>query len=109
MLRAALNKIWQDHTSNNELHGNIPKITNTIKEHRMRFSGHCWRSREEMISEVLLWEPLHGQRKPGRPNKTYTAQLREDSGCTTDELKMLMGNRDEWEKRVMLCRASSTW
>ena len=61
MLRAALNKIWQDHTSNNELYGNIPKITITIKEHRMRFSGHCWRSREEMISEVLLWEPLHGK------------------------------------------------
>ena len=62
----------------------------------MRFSGHFWRSSEEMISEVLLWEPLHGQRKPGRPNKTYTAQPREDSGCTTDELKTVMGNRDEW-------------
>ena len=49
----------------------------TIKEHRMRFSGHYWRSREEMISEVLLWEPLHWQRKPGRPNKIYTVQLRE--------------------------------
>ena len=55
-----------------------------------------------MISEVLLWEPLHGQRKPGRPNKTYTAQLREDSGCTIDELKTLMGNRDEWKK---MCHA----
>ena len=87
MLRAALNKIWQDHMSNNELYGNIQKISITIKEHRMRFSGHCWRSREEMISEVLLWEPTHGQRKPERPNKTYTAQLREDCGCTTYELK----------------------
>ena len=38
-----------------------------------------------------------------------TAQLREDSGCTTGELKTLMGNRDEWKKRVMLCRASSNW
>ena len=38
MLRAALNKRWQDHTSNNELYGNIPKIAITIKEHRMRFS-----------------------------------------------------------------------
>ena len=31
MLRAALNKRWQDHTSNNELYVNIPKITITIK------------------------------------------------------------------------------
>ena len=60
MLCAALNKRWLDHTSNNELYGNILKITITIKEHRMRFSGNCWRIREEMISEVLLWEPLNG-------------------------------------------------
>ena len=81
-------------------------ITITIKEHRMRFSGYCWRSREQMISEVLLWEPLHGQRKPGRPQKMYTAQLRNDSGYTTYELKMAMGDRHEWRKCVMLCRAS---
>ena len=31
MIRAALNTRWQDHTSNNELYGNIPKITITIK------------------------------------------------------------------------------
>ena len=36
----------------------------------MRFSGHCWRSREEMISEELLWEPL-GQ--PTWTTKTWTA------------------------------------
>ena len=61
----------------------------------MRFSGYCWRRREELFGEVLIWEPLHGQRKPGRPQKTYIAQLRDDSGCTTDELKMEMGDRDE--------------
>ena len=40
--------------SKNELYGNIPKITITIREYRMRLSGHCWRSRKELISEVLL-------------------------------------------------------
>ena len=122
MLRAALNKIWQDHTSNNELYGNIPRITIAILEHicskiayKMRFSGHCCRSREELFSEVFLWQPLvltsdlHGQRKPGRPQKTYTVQLKDDSGCTTDELKTAMGNRDEWRKCVMLYRERSTW
>ena len=74
----------------------------------MLFSGNRWRSREEMISEVLLWEPLHGQRKPGRLQKTYTAKLRDDSGCTTDELKTAMGDRYEWRQRFMLCRESST-
>ena len=36
-LCAALNKIWQYHTSNNELYGNISKITITIREHKIRF------------------------------------------------------------------------
>ena len=54
MLHAALNKIWQQHTFKIELYGNIPKITITIIEHRMRFSGHFWLSREEIIREVLL-------------------------------------------------------
>ena len=74
----------------------------------MRFSGHCWRSRE-MTYEVILWKPLHGQRKPRRPNKIYTAKVREDSWCTTDELKTAMGDRDEWRKRVMLCLENLTW
>ena len=95
MRHTALNKRWQDHTYNIELYRNITNITITIREHRMHFSGHCWRTREEMIIEVLLWEPLHGQRKPLRPQKTYAAQcaqLRNASGCTTDELKTAIGD-----------------
>ena len=87
MLRADLNKIRQYHTSNNELYVNIPKITITIRKYRMRFSGHCWRNREVMISEVLLCdfymdnENLYGRR---RRILQYThAQLSDDSGCTT--------------------------
>ena len=33
--------------------------------------------------------------KTGRPQKLYTAQLRDDSGCTTDELKMAMGDGED--------------
>ena len=37
------------------------------------------KKRRFYISEVLPWEPLHGQRKLGWPRKTYTAQLRYDN------------------------------
>lgn len=32
-----------------------------------RFSGHSWRSKKEVLSQLLLWEPRHGQwsRGPG--------------------------------------------
>ena len=38
MLRAAWNQIWQDHTSNIEIYGNIPTIPITI-----RFKHICYR------------------------------------------------------------------
>ena len=37
----------------------------------MRFAGHCWRSKEELAGDVLLWTQMHGRRTQGRPKKTY--------------------------------------
>ena len=46
MLRVALNKSWRDHLTNKELYGNIPNISSSIRQQRMRFDGHSWRSKE---------------------------------------------------------------
>ena len=43
----------------------------TIQARRTRHAGHCWRSRDELISDVLLWTPTHGRAKAGRPARTY--------------------------------------
>ncbi|XP_071944095.1 uncharacterized protein [Antedon mediterranea] len=40
MLRAVLNVSWQEHLSNAQLYGNRRKITDVIKERRVRFVGH---------------------------------------------------------------------
>ena len=50
-------------------------ITKTIQVRRTRHAGHCWRSRDELISDVLLWTPTHGRAKAGRPARTYIQQL----------------------------------
>ena len=34
--------------------------------------GHCWRSGDELISDILLWTPSHGRAKAGRPARTNT-------------------------------------
>ena len=72
MLRAALHMSWIDHMFNKDLYGKIPKITDTIREQRLRFSGHCWRSQNEVVSDV--WLPIHGRRSRGRPVKTFVDQ-----------------------------------
>ena len=70
MLRAILNKSWVQHPTK-QLYGHLPPITKTIQVRRTRHAGHCWRSREELIRDVLLWTPSYGRTKAGRPVRTY--------------------------------------
>ncbi len=50
MLRAILNMSWQQHPTRHQLYGYLPPITKTIQVRRTRHAGHCWRSRDELIS-----------------------------------------------------------
>ena len=63
MLRAILNKSWQQHPTRHQLYGHLPPITKTIQVRRTRHAGHCWRSRDELIRDVLLWTPTHGRER----------------------------------------------
>ena len=83
-------------------------ITKTIQVRRTRHAGHCWRSRDELIRDVLLWIPTHGRAKAGRPARTYIQQLCEDTGCCPEDLPRAMNDREEWRERVRDIRAAST-
>ena len=67
MLRAILNKSLRQNPTRHQLYGHLPPIMKTIQVRRTRHAGHCWRSRDELISDVLLWTPTHGRAKAGRP------------------------------------------
>ena len=82
-------------------------ITKTIQVRRTRHAGHCWRSRDELIRDVLLWIPTHGRAKAGRPARTYIQQLCEDTGCCPEDLPRAMNDREEWRERVRDIRATS--
>ena len=60
MLRAILNKSWRQHPTSH-----LPHITKTIQVRQTRHAGHCWRSKDELISDVLLWTTAYGQAKAG--------------------------------------------
>ena len=109
MLRAVLNISWKQHPTKKDLYGNIPPLSTIIRERRLRFAGHSWRSKNELISDVLLWHPKHGKTPVGRPARTYIDQLRDDTGCEIDELPTAMSDRQGWKERVKSVRASSTW
>ena len=66
-----------------------------------------FRSRDELIRDVLLWIPTHGRAKAGRPARTYIQQLCEDTGCCPEDLPRAMNDREEWRERVRDIRATS--
>ena len=98
ILRAMLNKSWRQHPTRHQLYGHLPPITKTIQVRRTR------RSRDELISDVLLWTPTYGRAKAGRPARTYIQQLCEDTGCSPEDLP----DREKWRERVRDIRATST-
>ena len=102
MLRAILNKSWRQHPTRHQLYSHLPPITKTIQVRWTRHAGHCWRSRDELISDVLLWTPTYGRAKAGRPARTYIQQLCEDTGCCPEDLPEVMNDR------VRDIRATST-
>ena len=110
MLRAILNKSRRQHPTRHQLYSHLPLITKTIQVRRTRHAGHCWRSWDELISDVLLQTPTYGRAKAGRPARTYIQQLCEDMRCSMEDLPEAMNNREKWRERVRDIRAGGmTW
>ena len=107
MLRAILNKSWRQHPTRHQLYGHLPPITKTIQVRRTRHAGHCWRSKDELISDVLLWT-LTWPSKAGRPARTYIQQLCEDTGCNPEDMPEAMNDSKKWRERVRDIRAGGT-
>ena len=100
MPRVILNKTWGQHPTKQQLYGHLPPITKSVQVIRTRHAGHCWRNRDEVISDVFLWTPLHGRAKAGQPARTYIQQLCADTGCRPEDLPEAMDDQDGWRERV---------
>ena len=97
-LRAALNvKVdAEHHISNTELYSHLPKLSDKIRQRRLKLAGHCLRRKDELVSKLLLWTPSHGRRGRGRPAKTYIDVLKEDTGLEVEELGQAMLDKKYW-------------
>ena len=101
MLRMVKNISWRDHLTNNELYGNLPKISVKIRQRRMRLAGHCIRHEDEIANKLVLWQPNDGRVRRGRQKINYIDVLLQDTGVTSAaELKTIMLDRSDWRGRV---------
>ena len=82
----------------------VPLLSQTIQA---RHAGHCWGSKEELISDVLLWTPSHERTNVGQPTKTYIHQLCRDTRCHLEDLPRVMTNKDRWKKRLQRIKPGS--
>ena len=85
MLRAILIKSWRQLPTKQQLYGHLPAITKTIQVRGTRHAGHCWRSKDELMSGILLWNPSRGLEKAGRQARNYIQQLWADIGCSPED------------------------
>ena len=107
-LRAILNRSWRQHPAKQQLYGHLPPISKTNQIRRTRHAGHCWRSRDELISDELQWTPTYGRAKAGRPARTYIQQVCEDAECSPNDLPEAMNDKEKWRERFRDIRASGT-
>ena len=96
------NNLWiivMQHPTKLQLHGHLPNISKTTQIRQTRHTGYCWRSKNELTSNVFLQTPLHGCASVGQPTRIYRQQLCMDTGCSLEDLPEVMGHRDEWWER----------
>ena len=97
MLRAILNSSWKWHPTKQQMH--LPPISKTIQIRWTRHVGHYWRSKHEIIRDVLLWISSHGRVSVGRPARTYLQQLCMDPGCNLENQPEAMYDIGIWRER----------
>ena len=97
MLQAILNKSWRQHATRHQLYGHLPPIMKTIQVRRTRHVGHCWRSRDEHISDVLLRTPhMAGQKQDDQLEHTYSSYVRiQDVTLKTCQRRWTIGRSRE--------------
>ena len=109
MLQAILNKSWRQHPTRHQLYGHLLPITKTIQVRRTKHAGHCWRSRDELINDILQCTPTYGRAKAGRPTGIYIQQLCEDTGCCPEDLPEAMNDREKWREKIRDIHAGWWW
>ena len=108
--KSYIKQVREAKSTKQQLYGHLPPISKTIQIRWTRHTGHGWRSKNKLISDLLQWRPSHGRASVGRPARTKIQQLCTDIGCSLEDLSEAMDDRDERREWLREIRARSmTW
>lgn len=76
---------------------------------RSKLAGYCARHPAKEASRLVLWQPLSGRMKMGRPAVTYIDNLKSGTSLESEEeLRTAMVDKETWKRRadqgVLYCR-----
>ena len=100
LLRRVFNISWRDHIPNSVVYGDIPPVTSTIRQRRLRFAGHCMRTANQPISRLIFWTPPGGKANRGRRPLQYPDTIKNDIGLDLPEIQQLMNDKGVWVQYV---------
>ena len=106
MLQAIVNESWKQHSMKQHLYGHQTPISKTIQIWQTRYAGPSWKSKDKLISNVLLWTPAQRNASVGQTTRTYIQHLCMDTRCRLEDLLEVMDNREEWQERIRKIHAS---
>ena len=105
MLHAILDKPWRRHPTKQQLYGHLFPISQIIWVRRTRHARHCWRSKDELISDIPLWTSTHGHTSVVWQAKTYIHQLCANTLYHLEDLaRVTDGERVKW-----ICADGTSW
>ena len=106
MLHMAMNVSWKQHMTNEELYGDLAKVTTKIAILRLQLAGHCVRHPEEIASQLVLWQPVRGNAGRGRKTTDFINVIKRDTNLdSTDDITNVMLDRNWWREFVNLARS----
>ena len=96
-----LNVHWFQKVTNEALVGDLEKISTKIIRRFLKFAGHCLRRDDEVVSDLVLWEPTNGTRRRGGPPESCISNLERETGIPASEMRVYsiaiaMMNRAVW-------------
>ena len=77
---AILNQSWKQHPTKQQLYDHLLPISKAIQVRWTRYAGHCWRSKDKLISNVILWTPTYGYVSVGQKQWMIGMNKEKESG-----------------------------
>ena len=67
---------------------------------------YCVRHPEEIASQLVLWQPLHGKARRGRKQTDFIDVIRRDTGLeAVHDIRNVMMDRNQWKDIVRQARS----